>query len=161
VREAQSGGQKAVQMEAFPFRFTPANLARHRADPNMPFWRNLKEGADRFEITKQEPKVGVCNGRYTFDKVAKPGEAPGCGSDGDPELGAQVAERQRDDNVAVAELVSKGTPAVRIAYEDGGQNPSFKDKIAETSRPEAIAQGPVIQLYDSKGALTKRSIQAI
>ena len=52
VREAQSGGQKAVQMEAFPFRFTAANLARHRSDPNMPFWRNLKEGADRFEITK-------------------------------------------------------------------------------------------------------------
>jgi murein L,D-transpeptidase YafK len=160
VREAQSGGQKAVQMEAYPFRFTATNLARHRLDPNMPFWRNLKEGADRFEITRLEPKVGVCDGRYTFDREAKPGETAGCGKESDPELAAKVAEKERDDNAEVAELVSKGTPAVKIAYEDGGQHPSFRNKIAETSRPDAIAQGPVVELFDAKGALTKRAIQA-
>jgi murein L,D-transpeptidase YafK len=160
VREAQSGGQKAVQMEAFPFRFTTANLARHRLDPNMPFWRNLKEGADRFEITKDEPKVSVCNGRYAFDRVAKNGDATGCGADADPELTTKVAEKDRDDKAGVAELVAKGTPAVRIAYDDGGQHPYFRNRIAETSRPEAIAQGPTIELYDTKGALTKKAIQA-
>ncbi|MFI5013681.1 MAG: murein L,D-transpeptidase family protein [Hyphomicrobiales bacterium] len=155
VREAQSGGEKAVQMQAFPFRFTPENMARHRLDPNMAFWRNLKEGADRFEITKLDPKVGVCNGRYTFDRVAHTGEAAGCGSDADPELAQQVAEKERDDNAQVAELVAKGTPAVRIAYDDGGQHPSFRNKIAETSRPDAIAEGPTVALLDGMGAPTK------
>jgi murein L,D-transpeptidase YafK len=160
VREAHSGGQKAVQMEAFPFRFTAANMARHRLDPNMQFWKNLKEGADRFEITKLEPKVGVCNGKYTFDRVAKNGEAAGCGAEGDADLAAQVAQKERDDTAQVAELIAKGTPAVKIAYEDGGQHPSFRNKIAETSRPEAIAEGPTVELYDAKGALTRRAVQA-
>ncbi len=160
VREAQSGGQKAVQMEAFPFRFTAANLALHRQDPNMPFWRNLKEGADRFEIAKVEPKVGVCNGRYAFDRTARPGDASGCGSEADPELAKQVAEKEREDNTQVAELVSKGTPAVKIAYDDGGQHPSFRNKVAETSRPDAIAEGPVVALFDAKGALTKTAVRA-
>ena len=160
VREAQSNGEKAVQMEAFPFRFTAANLARHRLDSNMPFWRNLKEGADRFEITKLEPKVGVCNGRYTFDRVAQSGEATGCGSEADPELAKQVADKEREDNAQVAELVAKGTPAVKIAYDDGGQHPSFRNKVAETSRPEAIAEGPVVTLFDPKGGLTKTAVRA-
>ncbi|MBV8964357.1 MAG: murein L,D-transpeptidase [Hyphomicrobiales bacterium] len=160
VREAHSGGQKAVQMEAFPFRFTAANLARHRLDPNMPFWRELKEGADRFEITKQEPKVGVCNGHYAFDRASKNGEAAGCGSDSDPELTKQVAEKRAEDNAKVAELVGKGVPAVKLAYDDGGQNPSFRFKTIETSRPEAIAEGPTIELFDAKGALTKVAVRA-
>jgi murein L,D-transpeptidase YafK len=160
VREAQSGGQKAVQMEAFPFRFTAQNMARHRLDPNMPFWKNLKEGADRFEITKVEPKVGVCQGRYTFDHVTGSGDATACGADTDPELTLQVADKERDDNARVAELASKGMPAVRFAYEDGGQHPSFKYKVAETSRPDSIAMGPVIELQDSKGAVTKAAVRA-
>ena len=160
VREAQSGGQKAVQMEAFPFHFTAQNMARHRLDPNMPFWKNLKEGADRFEITKVEPKVGVCQGRYTFDRATSPGDATGCGADADPELAQQVADKERDDNARVAELASKGMPAVRFAYEDGGQHPSFKNKVTETSRPDSIAMGPVIELQDSKGAVTKAAVRA-
>ena len=160
VREAHSGGQKAVQMEAFPFHFTPANLARHRLDPNMPFWRELKQGADRFEITKQEPRVGVCNGHYAFDRVTRTGEAAGCGTEADPELAKQVEAMEREDNAKVAELVAKGTLAVKLAYDDGGQNPSFRFKTIETSRPEAIAEGPLVELFDSKGALTKVAVRA-
>ncbi|MBW0004337.1 MAG: hypothetical protein JO216_12695 [Hyphomicrobiales bacterium] len=160
VREAHSGGQKAVQMEAFPFRFTPANLARHRLDPNMPFWRELKQGADRFEITKQEPKVAVCGGHYAFDRTAGAGEASGCGADSDPQLTKQVAAKQAEDNAQVAELVSKGTPPVRLAYDDGGQNPSFRFKALETSRPDAIADGPNVELLDAKGGLTKLAVRA-
>jgi hypothetical protein len=29
----------------------------HSPDPNMPFWRILKEGNDHFEVTHLEPKV--------------------------------------------------------------------------------------------------------
>jgi murein L,D-transpeptidase YafK len=44
TREAFTGGQKAIQLQSFPFRFTAQNLAKYRADPNMPFWKMLKEG---------------------------------------------------------------------------------------------------------------------
>ena len=70
VREAFAGGQRAVQFQSYPFRMTPENLARHRQDPNIAFWRNIKEGSDRFEITKAEPVVGVAGGRYVFDADA-------------------------------------------------------------------------------------------
>jgi murein L,D-transpeptidase YafK len=163
VREAQSGGQKAVQMEAFPFRFTAQNMARHRLDPNMAFWKNLKEGADRFEVARVEPKVGVCQGRYTFDRVSGAGaaDAAGCGGDADPELSKLVAQKESDDTAKVAELIGKGTPAVRFAYDDGGQHPSFKNKITDTSRPDSIAMGPTIELQDSKGAITKSAVRAL
>ena len=55
-----------VHMQSLPFRFSPENLARYRADEHMPFWKNLKEGADHFDVTKREPQVSVCNARYTF-----------------------------------------------------------------------------------------------
>jgi len=37
VDEAFKGGQQKVQLQAFPFRMTAHNLARHAGDPNMPF----------------------------------------------------------------------------------------------------------------------------
>jgi murein L,D-transpeptidase YafK len=35
------------------------NIAKNRADPNIAFWRNLKEGSDEFDVTRQEPQVSV------------------------------------------------------------------------------------------------------
>ena len=67
AREAFRGGQPAFQVEALPFRMTPANLALHRDNPTMPFWRNLKEGSDAFELTRKAPRIGYCGGRYVFD----------------------------------------------------------------------------------------------
>jgi murein L,D-transpeptidase YafK len=37
ARESFLGGQKEFQIQAYPFRMTAANLARHRTNPNMPF----------------------------------------------------------------------------------------------------------------------------
>src|SRR5712675_2442071 len=70
ARESFFGGQRAFQVQALPFRFTPTNFARHRNNPNIPFWRMLKEGIDQFEITRQEPKVDVCEKRYVFNAEA-------------------------------------------------------------------------------------------
>jgi murein L,D-transpeptidase YafK len=67
ARESFFGGQRAFQVQALPFRFTPTNFARHRNNPNMPFWRMLKEGVDQFEVTHQEPTVNVCEKRYVFN----------------------------------------------------------------------------------------------
>ena len=57
-------GRPAFQVQAYPFRLTPANLARHRNSPNLAFWKMLKVGNDHFETTHLEPKVDVCDRRY-------------------------------------------------------------------------------------------------
>jgi murein L,D-transpeptidase YafK len=66
ARDALSG-RPSFQVQAYPFRLTPANLARHRNSPNLPFWKMLKVGNDHFETTQREPRVDVCNRRYVFD----------------------------------------------------------------------------------------------
>ena len=67
ARESFFGGQSEFQFEAFPFRMTALNMAKHRNNPNFAFWKMLKEGYDHFEATRQEPKVAVCEKRYVFD----------------------------------------------------------------------------------------------
>ena len=70
ARDAFRGGQRNFQIQALPFRMTPENMARHRNDPNMPFWRMLKVGYDTFEITRVPPKVDVCGRHYVFNADA-------------------------------------------------------------------------------------------
>lgn len=146
ARESFAGGQRGFQFQAYPFRMTAENLAKFRADPNMPFWKNLKEGSDHFEVTGREPKVAVCNGRYAFDTV-------GSSCTPDPTLAPAIAEKEEGDRAQVAELVAKGTPAVRLVYQDGGQHESFRrtalawsdsnrSGLGTVSRPEALAEGP-------------------
>jgi murein L,D-transpeptidase YafK len=67
ARDSFLGSQQSFQIQAYPFRMTPANLARHRTNPHMAFWKVLKVGNDHFEATHLEPKVEVCNRRYIFD----------------------------------------------------------------------------------------------
>jgi murein L,D-transpeptidase YafK len=61
------GDQRSFQIQAYPFRMTPMNLVKHLGNPNMTFWRMLKDGNDHFEVTNLEPKVDVCEKRYVFD----------------------------------------------------------------------------------------------
>jgi murein L,D-transpeptidase YafK len=150
AREAFAGGQRGFQFQSYPFRMTAENLAKHRADPNMPFWQNLKEGADHFEVLKEEPRVAVAGLRYHFG----------------PEHPA-VAQKRAEDERKIADLVGAGIPAVRTVYDDGGGHGSFHRAMAATaggegesrsafafldgrtsrnlgdvSRPEALAAGP-------------------
>ena len=146
MREAFQGGQKSVQFQSYPFRMSVKNLAKFRNDPNMPFWKNLKEGNDRFEVTKREMAVNYCGARYTFGA----NDAPGCGETlADPDAAA-INAKLRDDEAKVANLVSGGFSAARMSYADGDQNIVFRDpakkKLLETyaasgefSRPEALA----------------------
>jgi hypothetical protein len=133
MREAFKGGQKAVQLQAFPFRMTAENLVRHRLDPNIAFWRQLKEGSDRFEATGEEPVVSVSAGRYAF-RPAKSRET---------EAEVLAYRAMEDDHGAV--LLEEGRAAIRTTYADGGQHPSFTAlwrrgvPLGEVSRPEALA----------------------
>ena len=65
ARDAFRGGQEAFQIQAFPFRMTPENMAR-QDDPNFAFWKNLKEGYDYFEISCR-PR-STCERRYVFNQ---------------------------------------------------------------------------------------------
>ena len=177
AREAFSGGQRAFQFQSYPFRMTPANIAKFRNDPNAPFWKNLKEGSDYFETLKEEPRVAACGTRYVF------GGADVAAGNCTPRVDPLVAEKRDRDSHDVAELIAKGTPATRVVYDDGGQNPVFrpqkpegptfaslieneKDKekelaytakeygryhLGEVSRPESLALGPNEFEVDAKG----------
>src|SRR5918995_228578 len=81
-REAFAGGQRSFQFQSYPFRMTAENLAKYRNDQHMPFWLNLKEGSDYFEVTREEPRIAVCGGRYVF------GAGEGCSAEA-PEAVAQ------------------------------------------------------------------------
>jgi murein L,D-transpeptidase YafK len=148
ARDAFNGGQRSIQLESLPFRMTAENLAKHRADPNAPFWAELKLGADHFEVTKQEPTVGVCGKHYVFDaspvdpKSHLEATAPCPPLQTDPSIEAEVAAKQSRDRTEVAEMVAKGVKPVRIVYQDGGQHPDFRTHLADVSRPDAIAAGP-------------------
>ncbi len=52
ARESFNGGQRAIQMQSYPFHMNAQNLAKYRLDPNMPFWKELKKGNDHFEATQ-------------------------------------------------------------------------------------------------------------
>ena len=74
AREAFSGGQRRFQIQAYPFRMTAENMARHTGDPNFEFWRMLKEGSDHFEVSRLPPKVDYCEKRYVFNRSAEEGQ---------------------------------------------------------------------------------------
>ncbi len=80
--EAFRGGQYAIQLQAFPFRMTEANLSQHEGDPNIDFWRMLKVGSDVFAATSLPPRVAVCNRSYVFSAAndADPGSCSASGS---------------------------------------------------------------------------------
>jgi len=146
AREAFSGGQQAIQMQSMPFRMTPENLAKHRLDPNMPFWKEIKTGADSFDVTKREPKVAVCGRRYVFNATANGGRFDANAAcppmSEDTETKALVAQHQQEEDAKVQALVAGGVKPIKVVYSDGGQNPMFAN-VTRASRPEALAAAPV------------------
>jgi len=156
-RESFFGGQKAFQLQAYPFKMTPVNMAKHRNNPNMAFWKMIKEGYDHFEVTRQEPKVDFCEKKYVFD-AAKPADAKRdpvfdasakCPAYVIPEdVANAVREKQQQDEAAYAKLVAKGTPVARMNTGiDGGMNKIFAAKIPEGSTGLSEgAEGTTLQM---------------
>lgn len=110
ARDAFRGGQAAFQLQAYPFRMTPENMARHMGDPNMPFWRMLKEGYDHFELTRQEPKVDVCGRKYVFNVTAKGPMSPAaaCPALELPEsLRIAAARKASEDDARMMEIAAR------------------------------------------------------
>jgi murein L,D-transpeptidase YafK len=141
ARESFFGGQKSFQIQAYPFKMTPLNMARHRNSPHMAFWKMLKQGYDHFEVTRVEPKVDVCEKRYVFDAEpsVKFSAADRCPAYRVPEeIAAAVSERQRRDEIKTAELINRGTPAAPVKMGvDGGMNATFLTAVKSHGGPGA------------------------
>jgi murein L,D-transpeptidase YafK len=139
VRESFKGGNAVVQLQIFPFRMTPQNMAKHASSPHFAFWQNIKEGYDRFEIAKAPPAWDVCEKRYTFDVSGAqaleaagvcPGRQPG------DTLVAALTKKQMSDNTAmdneIAALSGKKAKAEEAAAKEAAAAAAAK------ARGEAI-----------------------
>ena len=147
ARDAFKGGQRQFQIQAFPFRMTPENIARHRGDPNMDFWMNLKVGYDHFEVTRQAPSVEVCNKTYVFDADAGGktfNASAACPAYVVPEwIATAVAEKQASDDAKVAALSGK---LERDASQLAAQEQKVADQVAaeQAAATEEAARKPLL-----------------
>lgn len=156
-RESFFGGQKAFQFQAYPFKMTPVNMAKHRNNPNMAFWKMIKEGYDHFEVTRQEPRVDFCEKKYVFDATKTPDAkrdpvfdaSAKCPAYVIPDdIASAVREKEERDQAEYNKLVSKGIPVARMNTGiDGGMNKIFAAKIPEGSTGLSEgAEGTTLQM---------------
>lgn len=161
ARESFAGGQKSFQVQALPFRMTPTNLAKYRNHPAMPFWRNLKEGTDAFDVSLREPKVNVCNRRYVFNGTPDPGRGfdatLACPNYTVPADVAQaVSAKQRADDQKVAELVHNSQNFPNRAGIDGGMHPVFLAKFKELN--PSYQDGPIVAAGPAPGTIPSTTV---
>jgi murein L,D-transpeptidase YafK len=144
-RDSFTGGQRSFQVQAYPFRMTPTNMARHRNNPNMAFWRMIKEGYDTFEITKAPPKVDVCEKRYVFNRTptdpnAKFNPTGPCPASTEPtELEQEIAAKRTQDDQQVASLAPRTPIAPVRTGTDGGMHKVF---LAKVQNPDSLVRTP-------------------
>jgi len=142
VRDALKGGQPGFQVQAFPFRMTPKNMASHKNHPDFAYWQNIKEGYDIFEVTKRQPQVSYCGGKYVFNTEFVDGEpsdpraaCPAAVKKMDP----LVASRISSDEKLFADTLATGGVMSMQSYSDGGMHPSFR-KILLKKGAQAMAK---------------------
>jgi murein L,D-transpeptidase YafK len=174
ARDSFLGGRPSFQVQAYPFRLTPANLARHRNSPSLAFWKMLKIGNDHFETTHLEPKVDVCNRLYVFDAQPPPNSPnPLVFNPADkcpafvvnPKVALQALEKQRTDELEYAQLLKDNLPTAPVySGWDGGMNKAFLAQFpgrVTLSRvlpwaPPYLPQLPPIPWVVNDGSLTSR-----
>ncbi|WFE90406.1 murein L,D-transpeptidase [Roseibium porphyridii] len=113
ARDSFKGGQRSFQVQAYPFRMTPENMARHRDSDHLDFWKMLKTGYDHFEVANVPPKVTVCEKKYVFDATTLVEGVPFRASAKCPEyqvsprLASAVASKQKKDNTKFQQLAAR------------------------------------------------------
>jgi murein L,D-transpeptidase YafK len=166
ARESFLGGQQSFQIQAYPFRMTPGNLARHRTNPNMAFWKMIKVGNDHFETTHLEPKIDVCDRHYVFD-AAQPansskttlfnptGRCPAYVVAA--EIAGPAMEKERTDEAQYAQLVRTNLAVAPVhSGLDGGMNRVFLAQVGGAIPPARVpppgalpSQPPPVATADS------------
>src|SRR6476660_2130347 len=170
-RDSFFGGQKSFQVQAYPFRMTAQNLAKHRNSPHLAFWKMLKKGNDHFEVSKLEPKVNVCDKQYVFDAQSPTGRALSfnatakCPAYEVPEeIASLVRDKERQDEQKFADLSRRNTPVAPIkTYADGGMHPVFVEAVKQNhlgvapqeSAARASGGGVFGSLFSAKTAEAK------
>ncbi len=115
AREAYIGGQEAIHVQAFPFRMTDANMARHATSPHVEFWTQLKAGYDAFEATRTVPEVAVCGKSYIINPIwAKPLAAPLAADRACPRFATQPVTRFVLDKDEAARDLRQAAPGSRL-----------------------------------------------
>jgi murein L,D-transpeptidase YafK len=173
ARESFFGGQKAFQLQAFPFRMTPLNMAKHRDNPNFAFWKMLKEGYDHFNATHREPKVAVCDRRYVFDPAAPDDSSRALSFNPksacpayqlDKNVADAVLDVRRQEQSKMAQYIASGVAtAPSRAGIDGGMNPVFVAKLSPQSgfdnngryQVASVAPGALPRVENAPGALPR------
>ena len=159
ARDAFDGGQKAVQLQAFPFRMTAENMARHRNNPNIEFWKMLKVGWDHFEITKRPPEVNVCEGRYVFNQQAdKPFSPAGaCPAMTTPaSLDVALSSYNKTYATAYSKAMGKYQGTVWVEPSEAQR----KAIVADQRKGRELAYAPTGNSLDAGKLLTQREIEA-
>ncbi len=163
ARESFFGGQKSFQLQAYPFRMTALNMAKHRNNPNFAFWKMLKEGYDHFDATHQEPKVAVCEKHYVFDPAAPDDSTKSLSFNPkgacpayqlDKTVADAVLDHRRQEQFKMAEYIASGVSTVppRDGI-DGGMNPAFADKLGTQEGYDS--KGRLIRVATAPGALPR------
>ena len=181
LARASLSGQPSFQIQAYPFRMTPTNLARHRTNPNMAFWKMLKIGNDHFEATHFQPKVEVCDRRYVFD-AQPPSDSPNplvfdptgrCPAFVvNPGIARAALVKQRADEVEYAQLVKDNVPVAPIySGLDGGMNTIFLARfpgkivslaiVLPPGSGSELPQLPAIPWTDNDGSLANKFFGAL
>jgi murein L,D-transpeptidase YafK len=113
ARDSFKGGQRSFQVQAFPFKMTPENMARHRNSEHLEFWQMLKTGYDHFEVTGTPPQVSVCEKKYVFDATTLVEGVPFRATakcpdyQVNPRIASAVASKQRIDNQKFQQLAAR------------------------------------------------------
>ena len=174
ARESFFGGQKSFQLQAFPFRMTALNMAKHRNNPNFAFWKMLKEGYDHFNATHQEPRVAVCDRRYVFDAAAPNDSGKSLSFNAaaacpayqlDTNVADAVLDMRRQEQYKMAQYIANGVSTVPSrAGIDGGMNPVFVAKLSpqtgfdnngRTYRVASAAPDALPRVAEAPGALPR------
>ncbi|MGA8967977.1 MAG: L,D-transpeptidase family protein [Pseudolabrys sp.] len=180
ARESFFGGQKSFQLQAYPFRMTAMNMAKHRNNPNFAFWKMLKEGYDHFDATHQEPKVAVCDRRYVFDAASPDNSNRSLSFNAkaacpayqlDKNVADAINDHQRQEQRKMAEYIANGVSTVpsRTGI-DGGMNPIFLAKLSPQNdfdnngryqvASNTVAPGALPRVSNAPGALPRTATVA-
>ena len=156
ARESFKGGQKAFQVQAFPFRMTAENMAKKIDHPKFEFWKMLKEGSDHFEVTNKQPKVDVCEKRYVFNRIADEGETFNARLQCPPaktsqSLALAFNEKQAKDQAIFDKILKRTAASPFVKPEDKPYTTNLSIKadptigtlaILEPPKPEPVVETP-------------------
>jgi murein L,D-transpeptidase YafK len=166
AREAFKGGQKAFQIQAYPFRMTPENLAKNTGDNDFEFWKMLKEGNDHFEVTRKQPKVNVCEKRYVFNRWADEGEDFSSRAICPPtkmprSLALAFNEKQNKDQSVFDKILKRNSESPFVKPEDKPVLTSMSIKASATQGPIGILEPKPVAVTVSEPASVSPDASAV